>query len=66
MWYPVWQVDAVFGQAMSACPLLPAESCSVWDASFRPLTSSIMSISPDCGQPPPVRIGEPSAQNAGQ
>ncbi len=57
----------MFGQAMSACPLLPAESCSVWDAVFPGwLTDSIMSISPDCGQPPPARIGEPSAQKAGQ
>ncbi len=56
----------MFGQAISAWPLLPAESCSVWDAVFPALTSSIMSISPDCGQPPPARIGEPSAQNAGQ
>lgn len=51
---------------MSAWPGLFAASCSVCDASFSPLTSSIMSISPEVGQPPPVRIGDPSAQNAGQ
>jgi hypothetical protein len=52
--------------AISGCPLLPAASCSVWEARFSPLTSSIMSSSPEVGQVPVARIGDPSAQNAGQ
>src|SRR5438034_895249 len=59
-------VDLEFPQGVAVLGGAGAASCRVWDASFRPLTSSIMSISPDWGQPPPIRIGDPSAQNAGQ
>ncbi len=54
------------GQAISAWPGLFEASCRVCEASFSPLTSSIMSISPEVGQVPPARMGAPSDQKAGQ
>src|SRR5438045_1807316 len=40
--------------------------CSVPKTELRPLMSSMMSISPEPGQPTPLRSGAPSIQNAGQ
>ena len=40
--------------------------CSVPKTELRPLTSSMMSISPAVGHGVPVRSVEPSIQNAGQ
>src|ERR1039458_2569803 len=61
-----WQPEPEAGHAIRGWPLLPAAAWRGWEAWFRPLTSSIMSISPEVGQPPPVRMGDPRAQKAGQ